>query len=270
MDWMPQAIREGIITILFISGPLVILAAGLGLTIGVIQAATQVQEQTLGSAVKVIGLFVALIIFGFYMFSYIRKYAATSIAKAFTMVPRLAHHPKPRQNRFSDLLPKSDDEMELNPPDVTPAEPLPQDGPSAPIAQGLGDLREEVPINTGETVNKQLPKPSRQRANRQDDNIKKQVPKAVAPKPASVKPAAKPASAPAKPVATKSAPAKKTVVVKPVAQAKLQATPAPTRTTTTVAPTAAPAPAAPTAPAAAPAPSALKSRLQRLRERATQ
>ena len=126
------------------------------------------------------------------------------------LVPRLAHHPKPRQNRFSDLLPKSDDEMEFNPPEVTPAEPLPQDGPSAPIAQGLGDLREEVPINTGELSTN----------NYQNHLVKELIDKmtiskstkAVAPKPASVKPAAKPASAPAKPVATKPAPAKKTVV----------------------------------------------------------
>ena len=49
---MPQAIREGIFTIIFISGPLVVLAAVLGLSVGVVQAATQIQEQTLASAVK--------------------------------------------------------------------------------------------------------------------------------------------------------------------------------------------------------------------------
>lgn len=98
MDWMPQAIREGIFTILFISGPLVVLAAGLGLTIGIIQAATQVQEQTLGSAVKIIGLFMALIIFGFYMFQYMSQYATQNLERAFKLVPTLGAKVLPRRN----------------------------------------------------------------------------------------------------------------------------------------------------------------------------
>lgn len=98
MDWMPQAIREGIFTILFISGPLVVLAAGLGLTIGIIQAATQVQEQTLGSAVKIIGLFIALIIFGFYMFQYLSKYTSQHLERAFKLIPTLGAKALPRRN----------------------------------------------------------------------------------------------------------------------------------------------------------------------------
>ena len=98
MDWMPQAIREGIFTILFISGPLVILAAGLGLAVGILQAATQVQEQTLGSAVKIIGLFLAIIIFGFYMFGYLRDYTTDNINRAFVLVPQLGKYIMPRRN----------------------------------------------------------------------------------------------------------------------------------------------------------------------------
>lgn len=98
MDWMPQAIREGIFTIIFISGPLVVLAAVLGLSVGVIQAATQIQEQTLGSAVKIIGLFLALIVFGFYMFQYLRQYAIENIERAFRLVPSLGNYVKPRNN----------------------------------------------------------------------------------------------------------------------------------------------------------------------------
>lgn len=107
MDWMPQAIREGIFTILFISGPLVVLAAGLGLAIGIIQAATQVQEQTLGSAVKIIGLFLALIIFGFYMFQYMSKYAAQNLERAFKLVPTLGVKVLPRRNFLE--IPRDED-----------------------------------------------------------------------------------------------------------------------------------------------------------------
>lgn len=98
MDWMPLAIREGIFTIIFISGPLVVLAAVLGLSVGILQAATQIQEQTLGSAVKILGLFLALIVFGFYMFQYLRQYAIDNLEKAFTLVPRLGTYAKPRDN----------------------------------------------------------------------------------------------------------------------------------------------------------------------------
>jgi flagellar biosynthetic protein FliQ len=101
MDWMPQAIREGIFTIIFISGPLVVLAAVLGLSVGIVQAATQIQEQTLASAVKIIGLFLALIVFGFYMFQYLRQYTAQNLQKAFRLVPTLGTYAKPRQNFLS-------------------------------------------------------------------------------------------------------------------------------------------------------------------------
>ena len=98
---MPQAIREGIFTIIFISGPLVVLAAVLGLSVGIIQAATQIQEQTLASAVKIIGLFLALIVFGFYMFQYLKQYATENIERAFRLVPSLGNYVKPRNNFLS-------------------------------------------------------------------------------------------------------------------------------------------------------------------------
>jgi flagellar biosynthetic protein FliQ len=101
MDWMPQAIREGIFTIIFISGPLVVLAAVLGLAVGIVQAATQIQEQTLASAVKIIGLFLALIVFGFYMFQYLKQYTADNLQKAFRIVPSLGTYLKPRDNFLS-------------------------------------------------------------------------------------------------------------------------------------------------------------------------
>lgn len=101
MDWMPQAIREGIFTIIFISGPLVVLAAVLGLSVGIVQAATQIQEQTLASAVKIIGLFLALIVFGFYMFQYLKQYTADNLQKAFRIVPSLGTYLKPRDNFLS-------------------------------------------------------------------------------------------------------------------------------------------------------------------------
>jgi flagellar biosynthetic protein FliQ len=103
MDWVPEIIREGMLTAIFISGPLVVLAAALGLIVGILQAATQVQEQTLGSAVKILGIFLALIIGGFYMFSYLKKYTERNIVRAFQLIPTLEPHPMPRKNYFTSV-----------------------------------------------------------------------------------------------------------------------------------------------------------------------
>jgi flagellar biosynthesis protein FliQ len=101
MDWVPEIIREGMLTAIFISGPLVVLAAALGLIVGILQAATQVQEQTLGSAVKILGIFLALIVGGFYMFSYLKKYTERNIVRAFQLIPTLEPHPMPRKNYYT-------------------------------------------------------------------------------------------------------------------------------------------------------------------------
>ncbi|MBI3591526.1 MAG: flagellar biosynthetic protein FliQ [Candidatus Melainabacteria bacterium] len=85
---MPQAIRDGIVVVLVISGPLVLAAAFIGLLIGILQAATQVQEQTIGSALKIIGVFAIIIFAGFWMYQYLNQYTARTLSSAFTFVPR--------------------------------------------------------------------------------------------------------------------------------------------------------------------------------------
>ena len=87
MDWMPQAVRDGIIVVLIISGPVVIVAALIGLVIGVLQAATQVQEQTIGSALKIIGVFLLIILVGFWMYQYLSNYTSRTFSFAFTNIP---------------------------------------------------------------------------------------------------------------------------------------------------------------------------------------
>ena len=87
MDWMPQAVRDGIIVVLIISGPIVLAAALIGLIIGILQAATQVQEQTIGSAMKIIGVFALIIAAGFWMFQYLNQYTSRTLTTAFTIVP---------------------------------------------------------------------------------------------------------------------------------------------------------------------------------------
>ena len=101
MDWMPQAVRDGIIVVLVISGPLVLAAAFIGLIIGVLQAATQVQEQTIGSALKIIGVFALIIFAGFWMYQYLNQYTSKTLSSAFTFVPRQTQKAVP-SDAFSD------------------------------------------------------------------------------------------------------------------------------------------------------------------------
>lgn len=287
MDWMPQTIREGIFTILFISGPLVILAAGLGLTIGILQAATQVQEQTLGSAVKIIGLFIALIIFGFYIFQYMQRYTTHSIERAFKLVPSLGSYVKPRRNFLEIPLEETQD--------ATPqALEMPEQASPAVSGSKLGNLKEQPEeIN----VNKQAPaadklNPPKSQIKEPDTRLKSQplakpspqAAKPVAPqaaKPVAQQPAARPAAQ-----ATQSARPATPQAARPVTQAPQPARPAtqapqPARPATPIPQTARPVTQAPrptaiatpavqtppvtTTPAAEPKTSALENRIKNLK-----
>jgi flagellar biosynthetic protein FliQ len=154
MDWVPEIIREGMLTAIFISGPLVVLAAALGLIVGILQAATQVQEQTLGSAVKILGIFLALIVGGFYMFSYLKKYTERNIVRAFQLIPTLEPHPMPRKNYFTTVNKKDSklaglpEELDMKKPKAAP--------PKAPSKLKAKDMATEPEIVRG-TPSKSIP-----------------------------------------------------------------------------------------------------------------
>ncbi len=236
---MPQAIREGIFTILFISGPLVVLAAALGLAVGVLQAATQVQEQTLGSAVKVIGLFIALIIFGFYMFQYMSRYATDSINKAFKLVPTLTAKAMPRRNFLETPL-HATEQKQLEQPTATEG-PSGGSGGASKMAESINQPEVET-INENIKANK-LSQPASQVKPIPDvDKLKAQKLQQAASTPVPAKTVAVPAkpvqqvpAKPATPVATKPAPAPTPakpaapVAVKPAPAKPAPAKPAPVK-----------------------------------------
>lgn len=60
-------LREAFMTIMTVAGPVLVIALAVGLVISVIQAATQIQEQTLSFVPKVLAVIGALIIFGNFM-----------------------------------------------------------------------------------------------------------------------------------------------------------------------------------------------------------
>jgi type III secretion protein S len=57
-------INDALMTVLVVSGPVLVAAVVLGLVVGILQAVTQIQDQTLPLTVKLITILVVLIVFG--------------------------------------------------------------------------------------------------------------------------------------------------------------------------------------------------------------
>ncbi|HLR66157.1 flagellar biosynthesis protein FliQ [Virgibacillus alimentarius] len=68
--------EKGIYTILLISGPLLILALVVGLIVSIIQATTQIQEQTLAFIPKIVAVLVGLVFFGPWMLTKMVEFTA--------------------------------------------------------------------------------------------------------------------------------------------------------------------------------------------------
>ena len=64
MDMLTDYLSKVFMTMLAISMPCVLVAAAIGLVVGIIQAVTQVQEQTIAAAPKIFAVFLVIIIGG--------------------------------------------------------------------------------------------------------------------------------------------------------------------------------------------------------------
>lgn len=64
MEMLVEYLAKGFMTMLSISMPCVLVAAGIGLIVGILQAVTQVQEQTIAAAPKIFAVFLVIIIGG--------------------------------------------------------------------------------------------------------------------------------------------------------------------------------------------------------------
>jgi flagellar biosynthesis protein FliQ len=54
--------RDGIVTFLKVAGPMMVIALAVGLVVSLIQALTQIQEQTLIYVPKILAVFIAMLI----------------------------------------------------------------------------------------------------------------------------------------------------------------------------------------------------------------
>lgn len=79
---------QGFFLILALSMPAVLTAAAVGLVVGIIQAVTQVQEQTITAAPKIVLVFVLLIFGGPLMMKTLEDYLNESIRLATEVVPQ--------------------------------------------------------------------------------------------------------------------------------------------------------------------------------------
>ena len=61
MELMMEHLANGFIVMLLITMPLVLTAAAIGLVVGILQAVTSVQEQTIAAAPKILMVFLMII-----------------------------------------------------------------------------------------------------------------------------------------------------------------------------------------------------------------
>lgn len=88
MELLFEYLGKGFMTMLSISMPCVLTAAAIGLVIGILQAVTQVQEQTIVAAPKILSVFLVIMIFGVGFAKLLTNLLQEGSALAFNVVPK--------------------------------------------------------------------------------------------------------------------------------------------------------------------------------------
>lgn len=70
-----QLAYQGLYLILILSGPPILISMALGLIVAIVQAATQIQEQTLSFTVKLVAVIITLMFMGSWLGTQILQYA---------------------------------------------------------------------------------------------------------------------------------------------------------------------------------------------------
>jgi flagellar biosynthesis protein FliQ len=88
MELLIEHLGHGLMLSLMLSLPSVLIAAGIGLVVGILQAVTQVQEQTIAAAPKIIGVFAIILLGGGLMMNMLSDYVRESFHIAFNEIPQ--------------------------------------------------------------------------------------------------------------------------------------------------------------------------------------
>jgi flagellar biosynthesis protein FliQ len=78
--------REALMTVLMVTGPILILGLVAGLIVSIFQATTQINEQTLSFIPKIVVVLVAVVLFGPWMHHRLMEFATNIFAKIPEMV----------------------------------------------------------------------------------------------------------------------------------------------------------------------------------------
>ena len=88
MELLMEYMGKGFAIMLMISMPCVLTAAGVGLVVGILQAVTQVQEQTIAAAPKILAVFLVIVIGGYGFVRLLTNFAKEGFLVAFNVVPK--------------------------------------------------------------------------------------------------------------------------------------------------------------------------------------
>lgn len=95
MEMLTEYLAKGFMVMLSISMPCVLTAASIGLVVGIIQAVTQVQEQTIAAAPKIFAVFLVIIIGGMGFIKLLTNLFQEGMALAFNAVPKTENYVLP-------------------------------------------------------------------------------------------------------------------------------------------------------------------------------
>ena len=87
MEILLEYLAKGFMIMLAISMPCVLVATGIGLVVGILQAVTQVQEQTIAAAPKIVGVFLVIVIGGVGFIRLLTNLFQEGMVLAFNTVP---------------------------------------------------------------------------------------------------------------------------------------------------------------------------------------
>lgn len=88
MEYLMEYMGKGMVVMLMISMPCVLTAASIGLVVGIIQAVTQVQEQTIAAAPKIVGVFLVIILLGVGYVRMLTEFLTQGTNVAFQIIPK--------------------------------------------------------------------------------------------------------------------------------------------------------------------------------------
>ena len=88
MEVLVEYLAKGFLLMLTISMPCVLVAAGIGLVVGILQAVTHVQELTIAAAPKILGVFLVIVIGGIGFINLLKGFVTDGMAIAFNLVSK--------------------------------------------------------------------------------------------------------------------------------------------------------------------------------------